>query len=154
MAWFIRAKSDSSLWERQSAGRLEGRGCPKVLAKLSYNSLGSGKSRLSFIPSNLFPGFSCACVCAVPLSDLFFSRFPRLLFMVPIWNMPHSSASSTAHALSKRNPSLFSPPSPSAWAQAILPAHSDILSIWQNDARNFPGWLKSCFSPQPPNILA
>ena len=57
-AIFTIVKSGSILSERQRVGRLEGSGCPKVFVKLHYISLGSGKSRLSFELSNLFPGFS------------------------------------------------------------------------------------------------
>ena len=58
-------------------GRLERSGFHDVLVKLPCISLGSGKARLSFELSSLFPGFSGACACALPLSNLFFPKFPQ-----------------------------------------------------------------------------
>ena len=66
VARFIRAKKDSRLPERQRGGRLEGSGCPEVLAELPCVSLGLGKSGLSFPLSILFLGFSWACPSALP----------------------------------------------------------------------------------------
>ena len=141
-------------------------GCPEVFAKLPYMSLGLEKISLSFRLSILFPGFSQACACALPLSNLFpgFSRdrplplsifcpiltgFVLPYFMVAVLAPPCACLQDLLllcmHSASGTKPLTF-------WGvcKAVFPAcvnRQDVLHLGWNNAGDSPVRLFHSLSP-------